>query len=165
MKWPNDIYYQDSSNGISVKVGGVLVTTSIMGSKVVAAVGCGINLNNQRPTLCLNDIVRQAGENRPLSVEHFLASVFNQLEELLDLVSLGRLDQVLELYHQHWLHSGTVVTIRSTDDEVVSAKILGIDEFGFLRVQPLIQGPSIVVHPDGNSFDMLNGLVSPKIER
>lgn len=164
MKWPNDVYYQDSSSGISVKVGGVLITTSIMASQVIAAVGCGINLNNQRPTLCLAEIIRQTGENRSLSVEHFLASVFNQLEELLDSVSSGGLDQVLELYHQHWFHSGTPVTIRSTEDEVISAKIIGIDEFGFLRVQPL-QGPSIVVHPDGNSFDMLNGLVSPKMAR
>lgn len=166
VKWPNDIYYQDVSRGINTKIGGVLVTTSIVGSLVMAAIGCGVNLNNQRPTLCLNELIRQVGgETRPLSLEHFLASVFNQLESLVDFISSGRLNQVLVLYHQHWLHSkGTEVTVLTADDETVSAQILGIDEHGFLRVQPH-EGPSITVHPDGNSFDMLSGLVVPKLIR
>lgn len=164
VKWPNDIYYQDISVGSNVKVGGVLVTTSIMGTRVIATFGCGINLNNQRPTVCLNEIIRQTKDGRPLSLEHFLAVVFNQLEELIDSASSGQLNKVLELYHQHWLHSGTSVTVRTDSEENVSAEVLGVDEFGFLRVQPL-KGPSIIVHPDGNSFDMLNGLVTPKLTR
>ncbi|XP_046437557.1 biotin--protein ligase-like isoform X1 [Daphnia pulex] len=165
VKWPNDVYHQDVSRKMSTKIGGVLVTTSIMGSIVMAAIGCGVNLNNQRPTLCLNDLIRQVGETRPLSLEHFLAAVFNQLENLVDSISCGRLNQVLALYHQHWLHSkGTEVTVLTADDETVTAQILGIDEHGFLRVQPR-EGPSITVHPDGNSFDMLNGLLVPKLIR
>lgn len=165
VKWPNDVYHQDVSRKINTKIGGVLVTTSIMGSIVVAAIGCGVNLNNQRPTLCLNDLIRQVGETRPLSLEHFLAAVFNQLENLVDSISCGRLNQVLALYHQHWLHSkGTEVTVLTADDETVTAQILGIDEHGFLRVQPR-EGSSITVHPDGNSFDMLNGLLVPKLIR
>ena len=162
MKWPNDIYYQDVSRGMHAKIGGILVTTSIAGSLVMAAIGCGVNLNNQRPTVCLNDLIRQVGDSCPLSLEHFLAAVFNQLENLVNLLSSGQLNQVLALYHQHWLHSkGTEVTILTPDDETVTAQILGIDEHGFLRVQPR-EGPSITVHPDGNSFDMLSGLVVPK---
>ena len=162
MKWPNDIYYQDVSRGMHAKIGGILVTTSIAGSLVMAAIGCGVNLNNQRPTLCLNDLIRQVGNSCPLSLEHFLAAVFNQLENLVDLLSSGQLNQVLALYHQHWLHSkGAEVTILTPNDETVTAQILGIDEHGFLRVQPR-EGPSITVHPDGNSFDMLSGLVVPK---
>lgn len=136
-----------------------------MGSQVTAMIGCGVNLNNQRPTLCLNELIRQVGETRPLSLEHFLAAVFNQLEELVTLISSGRLDQVLAFYHQHWLHgNGTEVTVRTANDEIVRAQIMGIDEFGFLLVQPS-EGPSIIVHPDGNSFDMLSGLIAPKTQR
>lgn len=136
-----------------------------MGSQVTAMIGCGVNLSNQRPTLCLNELIRQVGETRPLSLEHFLAAVFNQLEELVTLISSGRLDQVLAFYHQHWLHgNGTEVTVRTANDEIVRAQIMGIDEFGFLRVQPS-EGPSITVHPDGNSFDMLSGLIAPKTQR
>lgn len=165
IKWPNDIFHQDIAEGKSIKVGGVLVTTSIMGSQVIAAIGCGVNLNNQRPTLCLNELIRQAGETRPLSLEHFLAAIFNQLEDLVTLISSGRLNETLALYHQHWLHgNGTEVTVRTANDETVLAQISGIDEFGFLRVQPR-EGSSITVHPDGNSFDMLNGLIAPKTPR
>lgn len=165
IKWPNDICYRDKSDGKIIKVGGILVTTSIMGSQVTAMIGCGVNLSNQRPTLCLNELIRQAGETRPLSLEHFLAAVFNQLEELVTLISSGRLDQVLAFYHQHWLHgNGTEVTVRTANDEIVRAQIMGIDEFGFLLVQPS-EGPSIIVHPDGNSFDMLSGLIAPKTQR
>ncbi len=164
VKWPNDIYSRSGHSGSNAKVGGVLVTTSILGSEVIAAIGCGINLNNQKPTVCLNELISQFGEARPLSLEHFLASVFNQLEELIDLISSGRIKQILEMYHQHWLHDRATVTVRTGEDITVLAEILGIDEFGFLRVQPC-EGPSVTVHPDGNSFDMLSGLVAPKCMR
>lgn len=41
------------------------------------------------------------------------------------------------------------------------AKIVGIDEFGYLEVQ-LANGKTESVQPDGNSFDMLRGLILPK---
>lgn len=40
------------------------------------------------------------------------------------------------------------------------ATIVGIDEFGFLVVDTA-KGIA-TVHPDGNSFDMLQGLIIPK---
>lgn len=43
------------------------------------------------------------------------------------------------------------------------AKVIGLDDFGFLKVQSQ-DGISFSVHPDGNSFDMLRGLVSPKVK-
>ena len=167
VKWPNDIYVYHPAgprSAGSIKVGGVLVTTSIVGSQVIASIGCGVNLNNQRPTRSLNELISQFEGTRPISLEHFLATVFNQLEELIDLVSSGHLNQVIETYHKNWLHDGAVVTIRTINDEIVSAQILGIDEFGFLRVQPR-EGSSVTVHPDGNSFEMLSGLVTPKLMR
>ncbi len=41
-----------------------------------------------------------------------------------------------------------------------AATIVGIDEFGFLIVETT-KG-IVTVHPDGNSFDMLQGLIVPK---
>ena len=164
VKWPNDIYYKDELSGSNVKIGGILVTTSIVGSQVIAAIGCGVNLSNQRPTLSINELVHRAGGNRPLSIEHFLAAFFNQLEELCNLISASQLKQVLNMYYEHWLHDGAVVTIRTESNEIASAQIVGIDEFGFLRVK-CDNGATFTVHPDGNSFDMLNGLISPKLVR
>lgn len=48
----------------------------------------------------------------------------------------------------------------STGEEKV-VKIVGIDEFGYLKVQ-LENGKEESVLPDGNTFDMLQGLIVPK---
>jgi len=41
-------------------------------------------------------------------------------------------------------------------------KIIGIDDYGYLLVQIDGQLKPETVHPDGNSFDMLRGLIMPK---
>lgn len=50
----------------------------------------------------------------------------------------------------------------STNGQEKSAKVLGIDDYGFLKIQ-LDDGQTMdSVQPDGNSFDMLRGLILPK---
>ena len=39
--------------------------------------------------------------------------------------------------------------------------ILGIDAYGYLEVED-DSGVKFSVHDDGNSFDMMNGLIRPK---
>lgn len=51
-----------------------------------------------------------------------------------------------------------VISPEGTSQEV---KILGIDDFGFLQVCGE-GGKIFTVHPDGNSFDILKGLIAPK---
>lgn len=41
--------------------------------------------------------------------------------------------------------------------------IMGIDEFGFLKVKER-SGNIFTVQPDGNSFDMMEGLIAPKLK-
>lgn len=54
------------------------------------------------------------------------------------------------------------VTVLSKTGQEKSAKILGIDDFGFLKIQ-LEDSKSIEsLQPDGNSFDMLRGLIIQK---
>jgi len=45
--------------------------------------------------------------------------------------------------------------------DTVNGKIVGLDEFGFLRVT-LADGSCVAVQPDGNSFDMTRNLILPK---
>ena len=45
--------------------------------------------------------------------------------------------------------------------QVVPALILGVDNYGFLRIRKK-DGSLATVHPDGNSFVLLHGLVVPK---
>lgn len=43
-------------------------------------------------------------------------------------------------------------------------KILGIDSYGFLEVQGQ-NGNIFTVQPDGNSFDIFKGLITPSAQR
>lgn len=53
------------------------------------------------------------------------------------------------------------VTICLQNDQEKEASIIGIDDFGFLKVR-LVNDTIETVQPDGNSFDMLKGLIVPK---
>lgn len=162
LKWPNDIY----ANG-SRKVGGLIVTTTVNAAEAVCNVGVGLNLNNSNPTTCINDLIREynAANNTTLPAiqyERFFALIFNEIEHLLNAVQSARnFDKFYEQYYQLWLHSGAEVTIEDHMGNKKKAKILGIDEFGYLRVQEAGKDAE-VVHPNGNSFDMLRGLIFPK---
>lgn len=43
-------------------------------------------------------------QSASLTLENYLAIVFNHLEMLTDLISAGKVQDVIDLYHQHWLH-------------------------------------------------------------
>jgi len=74
----------------------------------------------------------------------------------------GALEPILDLYHRNWLHSGAQVEVRdNVQSGVTAARILSLDPQGFLLVRKE-DGCIVSVHPDGNSFDMLNGLIVPK---
>ena len=110
VKWPNDIYYCDTEGSVSsgsgsgeatvweaehaIKLGGVLVTASSMGSAIDVFVGVGLNVNNPRPTVSLAQVVeRWALEHgctlAPLSVEYVLGRFLTKFEALIDALAVG----------------------------------------------------------------------------
>lgn len=162
LKWPNDIYaYGDK------KLGGLLINTQIEGNWAVCNIGCGLNLSNSVPTTCINDIVKAYNKtnskNLPLyTYEKSFANIFNESEKLIKQIeNESDFKAFYDLYYKYWLHGNANVTIKSHDGVEKSAKILGIDEYGYLKIQ-LENGTTDIVHPDGNSFDMLRGLILPK---
>ncbi|KAF7824497.1 biotin--protein ligase 2 isoform X1 [Senna tora] len=52
-KWPNDLYL----NGL--RVGGILCTSTNKSKKINVSVGIGLNVNNKKPTTCLNTGLRE----------------------------------------------------------------------------------------------------------
>lgn len=58
--------------------------------------------------------------------------------------------------------SGSTVNVLGANGQEKPAKILGIDDFGFLKIQLDDTKKIESVQPDGNSFDMLRGLIIPK---
>lgn len=161
LKWPNDIY----ANGVQ-KIGGLIVKTTMIGSKVIANIGCGINLDNEKPTTCINSMISEYNminrTNIPiLKYEEFIALTFNEIERILEKVKSGDFDYFYELYYEHWLHDLQKVIICDTFGSQQEAIVIGIDEIGYLRVRT-VDGKIETVQPDGNSFDMLQGLIVPK---
>ncbi|XP_034662884.1 biotin--protein ligase isoform X4 [Drosophila subobscura] len=163
LKWPNDIYAHGSN-----KIGGLVVNTTLLGSQAIVNIGSGINLNNSKPTLCINDMIREHNNTEAslnklplLKYEQFIAMIFNEIERLLAEIQNGDFESFYALYYSIWLHSGQTVKICVQNEQEKDAEIIGIDDFGFLKVK-LPTGTIETVQPDGNSFDMLKGLIVPK---
>ncbi|KAJ8982609.1 hypothetical protein NQ317_005081 [Molorchus minor] len=161
IKWPNDLYV----NG-NIKIGGLLANSTVDGDLIVLNVGCGINLDNPNPTLSINDLIRNTNLEKDTSIktigyETYFAAVFNEIEALLREVQSGNMDHIYDLYYKYWLHNDSDVVVTSRTGEKKRVRIIGIDDFGFLKVRA-DDGAISTVQPDGNSFDILRGLVIPK---
>ncbi|XP_019617084.1 PREDICTED: biotin--protein ligase-like [Branchiostoma belcheri] len=159
LKWPNDIYYGDS-----MKLGGVIVNSSIVGNNCSAFIGCGFNVSNSNPTICINDLVKQHNKLHNTSLPEFtteelIAHAVTITEEIIQEFQENGSDSFLQRYYSRWLHSEQKVHLSS--EEGPEATILGLDDSGFLSV--VKNGGEIVsVQPDGNTFDMLRNLITIK---
>ncbi|CAK1593943.1 unnamed protein product [Parnassius mnemosyne] len=163
IKWPNDIYY-----GRDVKIGGVITSASCLDDDVILHIGTGVNISNSVPTTCVNDIIFEYNKERgtnlaSISIEKFLARYCSQLERILDYIDTeGGLETFLEQYYQYWLHDQEEIRVKSKDsDTPIEGTITGVDEAGWLRVRT--RGQEIKVAPDGNTFDIMSGLIAPKL--
>ena len=161
LKWPNDIYV-----GREAKIGGVLALSSLCGNEAVCNVGVGLNLDNEAPTLCVNAVTKKR-----LPKEVYFAETFNHFEHFIRLLEEGRDDEIYELYYRYWLHSRQCVEVSTQsaateagEGDAYEAVVDSVDEYGFLRVRRP-DGETVTVQDDGNSFDMMRGLIAPKIRR
>ncbi|CAD5215981.1 unnamed protein product [Bursaphelenchus xylophilus] len=157
IKWPNDIYYMRS-----YKMGGVLIGGSTKGGFMKCLIAAGINVANSHPTVCINDML-PVESDKVLTVEEVLAVTMNKFEYFADLfVKKGKKD-FLAIYHKHWLHTREEVTViheeNGQKDKVV---IRGLDDNGYLEVRSKHSGKVFSVFDDGNTFDMMKGLIHPK---
>ncbi|KAI5941376.1 Biotin--protein ligase [Manis javanica] len=159
VKWPNDIYYSNL-----MKLGGVLVNSTLIGETFYILIGCGLNVANSNPTICINDLVteynkQQRAELKPLRADYLIARTVTVMEKLIDTFQDKGPNGILPLYYKYWIHSAQQVRLESTEGPKMW--IIGLDDSGFLQVQQE-DGKVSSVHPDGNSFDMLRNLIVPK---
>ncbi|ORE08940.1 class II aaRS and biotin synthetase [Rhizopus microsporus var. microsporus] len=162
LKWPNDIYVETSS-GEQKKVGGILINSSFASDDFVLVIGCGLNLSNHFPTVSINDIFRNSSL-APLSAEDVLAGIIAKFEVYYGHFCRDGIGSwFLDTYYKRWLHSNTIVTLTTHNDEKV--KVIGITkDHGMLYVESLDRpGKFYGLQPDGNSFDMMKGLLVRKI--
>jgi len=72
--------------------------------------GAGINLSNNKPTICINNVIEQYNQKYgkkllKFSYEQYLALIFNELENLLDIVQNNNMQHFYNLYYKYWLHT------------------------------------------------------------
>ncbi|CAD5211869.1 unnamed protein product [Bursaphelenchus okinawaensis] len=157
IKWPNDIYYMRS-----YKMGGVLIGGSTQGGFMKAFVAAGINVANSQPTVCINDML-PVDSRTVLTVEEVLAMIMNKFEYFADLFVRKGKREFLAIYHKHWLHTREEVTIiHEEDGQKDKVVIRGLDENGYMEVRSKHSGKVFSVFDDGNTFDMMKGLIHPK---
>lgn len=76
--------------------------------------GTGINLSNSSPTTCINDIITKynqvSGKKlKKITLEQFVALVFNEMEKLINLVQNNNLDEFYDIYYTYWMHTYVVL--------------------------------------------------------
>ncbi|KAI9311361.1 biotin-protein ligase [Dichotomocladium elegans] len=162
VKWPNDVY--TDSEGQLKKVGGLLVNSSFMQDEFLLVVGCGINLDNARPTTSINNVIKAHNPSLArLSHEETLAGILVTFEKFYaQFCEEGMGRWFLDRYYSRWLHSDKIVTLTTHDN--VQVKITGItSDYGMLEAETTDSRKiRYTLQPDGNSFDMLKGLIIKK---
>ncbi|KII91479.1 hypothetical protein PLICRDRAFT_38240 [Plicaturopsis crispa FD-325 SS-3] len=170
LKWPNDVYAvsSDGAGGQETrKIGGTLINTSFTGGNVDIVIGSGLNVLNAPPITSLSQL---APPEVRLSMERTAAAIMAKFEKMWStfLASRGSFEPFMSLYTERWLHSDQLVTLTTTTPPQ-KVRITGITpDHGLLRTVPERTGWSsgeegfIDLQPDGNSFDLMSGLIRSK---
>lgn len=72
-------------------------------------VGCGFNVSNSNPTICINDLITEynkqhKAELKPLRTDSLIARTVTVLEKLIDTFQDKGPNGVLPLYYKYWIH-------------------------------------------------------------
>ena len=165
IKWPNDIWLEPAKgeeNVQSVKMGGVLVTYGQTGTShhdLIMVLGIGLNLDNASPTRSLNNVAEEQG-GRKVGREELVASALNCFEKLLDLIEAGRWAEAEKQYYEAWVHTDQKVKVVDEEQNEERVTVVGIDNFGPLKVDNGVKVYTVTT--DGNTFDRMVGLITPK---
>ena len=105
IKWPNDIYIKGQT-----KIGGIIVNSSSWGKSFRVTIGLGVNISNEKPTACLNSLIRTHNTTNngvllcELEIEDVLAHTLNEIETLVMLFQNSGVSAFKEEYYKYWLH-------------------------------------------------------------
>jgi biotin--protein ligase len=151
-----------------LKIGGVLCQSSkvsgVAAFEVVA--GVGINVDNAEPTVCLNSALRldaafqESPQTPAIRRAELLARFFNHYEKLHTVFEIEGFAPMLDDYLLAWMHSGQTVTA-TVGGGSQTLTIRGLAETGALLAEDA-SSECHELYPDGNSFDMMKGMISEK---
>lgn len=80
--------------------------------------GCGFNVTNSNPTICINDLITEynkqhGAELKPLRADYLIARSVTVLEKLIDTFQDEGPNGVLPLYYKYWLHRSVLACLHS----------------------------------------------------
>lgn len=178
IKWPNDIYGKPRYTDRWEKIGGIIVNSTYLEKEYVLVIGmigiyelltigCGINTLNPHPTTSLLHIIPEDLE--PPSHERLLAKLLSTFSDMYaEFIKTG-FRTFESKYYLRWLHTAQIVSI---ENGIVRGRIEGIScedggSGGLLVDEVDLDGLSlgkklVEVIADGNSFDMMKGLLRRK---
>jgi biotin--protein ligase len=174
IKWPNDVYIKvpddfplpsqapafTHAEGQFVKISGSLVSTTFWQNTFIMVVGIGINVSNPEPTVALNTVLEHLKSDRRIEMELLLARLLALLEHFHGIMlQHGSFQPLAQRYHAAWLHKDQQVTLEESGQQ---GRVVGIDmQHGTLLVD-VGRGDFVGLQADGNSFDMMKGLIRLK---
>ncbi|KAL1693714.1 hypothetical protein GGG16DRAFT_48732 [Schizophyllum commune] len=184
IKWPNDVYaevgYDDKGQKQTKKIGGILVNTGFNGPNADVIIGDGLNVLNEPPIPSLAQLLPEDTSTPTPTLERTAATILARFDVMWEqfVAGGGSFEPFLDRYLKRWLHSDQLVTI-TTVDPPLRARIVGITEHGLLRAMPErgggiagrydagsarggSDGQFIDLQPDGNSFDIMSGMIKAK---
>ncbi|KAH8862979.1 Biotin--protein ligase [Schistosoma japonicum] len=167
------------------KLGGLLVHCRLVDlNHAELLIGCGINAFNEIPTISFRQILMKSHQDymEPnFSIAKLIALVVSYVERILMKLhgsnSNYNLEWVLSLYTKCWIHTNQKVkiypnlsmsnesdieTVQQSTNDTNTYQIVGVDNYGYLLVKDLCTGIKHQLHPDGNSMDMMRGLIMAK---
>ncbi|XP_027196314.2 holocarboxylase synthetase-like protein [Dermatophagoides pteronyssinus] len=177
IKWPNDILFMPSGS----KLCGILVRSFSFEYHLNVQIGIGMNVSNRLPSVCLDEVIEHYNDQqmdsnkklKPISRESMIARILNCFERLYHMLTNGQVAEIQQLYCSNWIHSDDIVDIydnnNNNDDgqqqqqqPQYKARIIGIDDNGYLLAQDLNNDMIHCLQPDGNRFDLMNRLLKQK---
>lgn len=71
--------------------------------------GCGVNLDNENPTVSINGLIRKVNHTQETAMkiihsEIYFATVFNEIERFYISALKGDVADFYEQYYKYWLH-------------------------------------------------------------
>nr|XP_027196314.1 biotin--protein ligase-like [Dermatophagoides pteronyssinus] len=177
IKWPNDILFMPSGS----KLCGILVRSFSFEYHLNVQIGIGMNVSNRLPSVCLDEVIEHYNDQqmdsnkklKPILRESMIARILNCFERLYHMLTNGQVAEIQQLYCSNWIHSDDIVDIydnnNNNDDgnqqqqqPQYKARIIGINDNGYLLAQDLNNDMIHCLQPDGNRFDLMNRLLKQK---
>jgi biotin--protein ligase len=173
-----------------LKIGGALITNNVFGADDIVVAGVGINVaNTSGPSTSLNAVLSILNAQRrrslnlsplePYTTEKLLARYFVILQRMLTEFRYQGFKPFELLYYRRWLHTGKKVQFCDANGERVPVRIKGISSIsGMLVAEEELDADKeyapqfgaswsrpkrkYELLPDGNSFDLFEGLIKVK---